>query len=167
MTATIIQISRSRGGVPKRAIAEGILTVTGIEGDSCAHPEFHGGPKQAVLLIAFESLEELKALGYPLFPGALGENLTTSGLDRRQIRVGQRFHVGEAVVEITKVRVPCATLNRYNGDGRIIQKAVYDERVKAGDPSTAVWGMAGFYASVVKPGLIRANDIITLSDPVV
>ncbi len=109
----------------------------------------------------------MTAAGFPVFAGALGENLTTTGLDRRQIRIGQRYQAGDAMIQITKLRVPCATLNRYNSEGRVIQKAVYDERAKAGDPSTPVWGLAGFYASVVKTGMLRANDIITLSDPVV
>ena len=87
MTGTIIQINISRGGVPKRPIPEGVITPLGLEGDLCAHPEIHGGPRQAVLLIAAETVDELIARGYPLYYGALGENLTTRGLDRRQLRL--------------------------------------------------------------------------------
>jgi len=51
MTGSILQVSVSRGGVPKRAIPEGTLTLTGLDGESHAHPDIHGGPRQAVLLI--------------------------------------------------------------------------------------------------------------------
>jgi MOSC domain-containing protein YiiM len=104
VTGSILQINISRGGVPKRPVSESVATPLGLEGDVCAHPEIHGGPRQAVLLIASEAVEELIARGYPLFFGALGENFTTRGLDRRAFRLGQRFRLGGAVIELTKVR---------------------------------------------------------------
>lgn len=100
-------------------------------------------------------------MGYPVFPGAMGENITTRGLDRRQMRIGQRYRIGQIIVQLTKVRVPCAALDVY---GPSIKTAVYDARVKAGDPDTAVWGLSGFYASVSDGGSIREQDIISLLD---
>src|ERR1700730_2611327 len=150
MNGTVLQVSISRGGVPKRAILEGDIGPLGIAGDGYAHPQIHGGPKQAVLLIASEAIDELTALGYPLYPGALGENITTLGVDRARWRAGQRWRVGQAVIDPTKVRPPCETLSVY---GAGIQKAVYDAQVKAGDPSSPRWALAGFYASVVQTGI--------------
>lgn len=157
--ASILQINISRGGVPKRPVAEAEVTPLGISGDLCAHPQIHGGPRQALLLITSEGIDELIALGYPLFHGALGENLTTRGLERRTLRIGQRWRIGEIVVEFTKIRGPCDTLNIY---GRDIQKAICDSQVKAGDPASPRWGLSGFYASVIQPGVIRAGDPVTL-----
>jgi len=71
MTGKILQLNISTGGVPKRPVPKVMLTANGLEGDTFAHPKIHGGPRQAVLLLSTESIEELKALGYPLFPGAL------------------------------------------------------------------------------------------------
>jgi MOSC domain-containing protein YiiM len=164
MTGSIIQINISPGGLPKRPIPEATITAEGILGDRWAHPDIHGGPRQALLLITSEGIEELIAQGYPLFPGALGENLTTAGLDRRQMRVGQRYRVGEIFVELTKVRAPCITLDVY---GPAIKKAIYDAQVNAGDPSTPLWGLSGFYARVLKVGNLRPQDIIELVDQVV
>jgi MOSC domain-containing protein YiiM len=164
MTGEILHINVSPGGVPKRPIQEAIVTSAGIRGDQWAHPDIHGGPRQAILLITSEGLDELIAQGFPLYPGALGENLTTRGLDRRQMRVGQRYRAGEVFLELTKLRGPCTTLDVY-GPG--IQRAVYDAQVKAGDPSSIRWGLGGFYAQVLKPGTIRPHDIITLVDQVV
>ncbi|PYT12521.1 MAG: hypothetical protein DMG59_23190 [Acidobacteria bacterium] len=161
MTGSILQINVSRGGLPKRAIPEAELTLLSIAGDLCAHPQFHGGPRQALLLISSEGIDELAALGFPLFHGALGENITTRGLDRRMWRVGQRWRIGPAVIEFTKIRVPCENLDIY---GAGIQKAMYDARVKAGDSGSPRWGLSGFYASVILPGTIRPGDPISLMD---
>ena len=164
MTGSILQINVSPGGLPKRPIAEAAVTVEGIQGDSWANPQVHGGPNQAVLLVTSEGIDELIAEGYQLYPGALGENLTTHGLDRRHIRTGQRFRVGEVFLEITKLRAPCRNLDVY---GPEIKKAVYDAQVKAGDPASPRWGLGGFYARVLRAGVIRPHDIIALVDQVV
>ena len=159
MTGKIVQINVSPGGLPKRAIAEGYLTPEGVQGDSWAHPRFHGGPEKAVLLLAAETVDELAARGYPVFYGALGENLTTWGLDRRQLRIGQQLRVGGSLIEITRIRVPCASLDVY---GPELKKEIYDSRVKADDPQSPRWGMSGFYARVLQPGYVRPDDIIAL-----
>ncbi|MEO7144606.1 MAG: MOSC domain-containing protein [Bryobacteraceae bacterium] len=164
MTGSIVQINISRGGLPKRPIPSGMVTPLGLAGDVCAHPQVHGGPKKAVLLLCAETVEELAAQGFPVFPGALGENLTTRGLDRRQLRIGQRFRVGQVFLELTAIRTPCSTLDVY---GMAIREAIYDAEVKAGDPSSQRCGMSGFYASIVRAGAIRQNDIIALVDEAV
>lgn len=164
MTGSVVQINVSRGGVPKYPIPRCFIGPLGVEGDSHAHPEYHGGPRQAILLLCSEAIEELKGCGYPLFPGALGENFTLRGIDRRQMRAGQRYRIGEAFVELTKVRAPCKTLDVY---GPSIKSEIYDPQVKAGDVSSPRWALSGFYASIVLSGNVRQNDIISLVDQVV
>jgi MOSC domain-containing protein YiiM len=163
-SGSILQINVSRGGVLKRGVAEAEITPLGIAGDLHANPQIHGGPLQALLLITAEGIDELTAVGFPLFYGALGENLTTAGLDRRMLRAGQRYRAGQAVIELTRIRIPCATLDIY---GTGIQKAMYDHLVKAGDPASPRWGLSGFYASVVQPGALRVGDPIVLLDQAV
>lgn len=124
-----------------------------------AHPQIHGGPRQAVLIISAEVVEELQSRGYPVFYGALGENLTTRGLDRREMRLGHRLRAGSAVLEITKVRGPCYQLDVY---GPAIKQEIYDAQVKAGDYTSPRWGMSGFYARVIEPGSVQAADEISL-----
>jgi hypothetical protein len=96
MQGAIVQVNISPGGLPKRAIAEGWIAPLGIEGDLHAHPNIHGGPLKAILIVASEVVDALTARGYPLFYGALGENLTTRGIDIRRIRIGDQFRVGGA-----------------------------------------------------------------------
>jgi len=159
VTGTIVQINLSPGGLPKRPVAAGMITPLGLEGDSWAHPQIHGGPTQAVLIIAAETIDELRSRGYPVFYGALGENLTTRGLNPRALRIGQHWRAGAAILEITKVRGPCTSLDIY---GPAIKQEIYDEQVKAGDAASPRWGMSGFYARVIQPGPIHPNDAILL-----
>lgn len=161
MLGSVLQINVSPGGVPKFPIPEGRVTRLGIEGDAHRHPQFHGGPTRALLLISSEVIAALISEGYPLFYGALGENITMQGIDHLQMRTGQRYRLGEAVIELTKVRVPCTQLDVY-GPG--IKAAIYDKQVKAEDPSSPRWAMSGFYTSVIQPGVVRQNDIIALID---
>ena len=156
-SALILQVNTSPGGLPKRAIAGGFITPLGLEGDLHAHPNIHGGPQKAILLIAAEVIEDFTTRGYPLFHGALGENLTTRGLDVRALRIGDQLRAGGATLEITKPRSPCLQLDVY---GPAIKQEIYDTLVKKRDPSSPHWGMSGFYTRVITPGPVGAGDII-------
>ncbi len=147
----------SAGGLPKRAVAGGSLTVEGLAGDQHAHPQIHGGPEKAVLVVAAETIEALKARGYPLFYGALGENLTTLGLDIQALRIGDELRAGAARLRITKPRGPCRQLDVY---GEALKTEIYDARVKARDATSPLWGLSGLYAAVVEEGEVREGDAI-------
>lgn len=157
MTGQISQLNISPGGLPKRPLLQAAVTPGGMEGDSWAHPKYHGGPKQALLLIGEEVLDELKLLGYPMFAGALGENLTTKGLDYSQLRAGQQFRLGsQCEIELTKLREPCRSLDVYNREGLgKIQKLLKLE------------GRGGWYAQVLHGGLLFPGDVISLRAQVV
>jgi MOSC domain-containing protein YiiM len=159
MQGIIVQVSTSLGGIPKRAIAEGLIGSLGIEGDLHAHPGIHGGPRKAILLASAEVIEDLTARGYPLFFGAIGENLTTRGIEMRRIRVGERLRAGGALLEITQPRGPCSALDVY---GASLRTEIYDAGVKALDPASPHWGMSGWYAAVIEPGPVRPGDIIAV-----
>lgn len=156
---TIVQVSISPGGLPKRAIAESYITPLGLEGDRHAHPHIHGGPRQAILLIASEVVDDLAARGYPVFYGALGENLTTRGIDFRHLRVGDQIEAGGALLEITKPRGPCTQLDIY---GENLKYEIYDKQVKALDHTSPRWGKSGFYAGVLSPGPVGPGDPIAV-----
>jgi MOSC domain-containing protein YiiM len=159
---TIVQVNTSRGGLPKRAVPGGFISEMGLEGDEHAHAAIHGGPRKAVLLIAAEIVDDLAARGYPLFYGALGENLTTRGIPIRELRIGDCLEAGGALLEITQPRGPCSALFVY---GESLKNEIYDARVKALDPSSPRWGMSGFYARVLKPGYVSPNDSVRLLNP--
>jgi MOSC domain-containing protein YiiM len=157
----LTQISRSNGGMPKRAVTGPVMVGSdGVEGDRHRDLRFHGGPEKAVLMIAAELIENLRARGFPVYAGAMGENFTVSGLDPRLWRAGQCYRVGnDVVIELTTLRQPCLNLDVY---GPEIKAELYDARCKSGDVESAKWALGGFYARVIRPGILLAGAPIAL-----
>lgn len=84
-----------------------VLT-TGLAGDRQADPAQHGGPDKAVYAYAAEDLEWWSGvLRRPVPPASFGENLTTVGLDLTTAVIGEQWHVGSAVLEVSEPRTPC------------------------------------------------------------
>lgn len=161
MTGILTHICRSNGGIPKQVVPGPVmLTPEGVEGDRHRNLKYHGGPDKAVLMIDSDTLDDLRAAGYSVYPGALGENLTVSGLDRSRWRTGQRYSIGDGpIIELTTLRVPCLNLDIY---GPPIKKEMYDSACKAGNPDTPRWARGGFYARVIRGGLLVPGAPITL-----
>lgn len=111
-----------------------------------------------VHLIAVERFEELRAEGFDLAPGDVGENITTRGLDLPALPVGTRLRLGrEAVVEVTGLRNPCVQLDAFRAglmaaclgqgaDGALVRKA-------------------GIMGIVVGAGDVRPGDVIAVDLP--
>jgi MOSC domain-containing protein YiiM len=110
-----------------------------------------------VHLIHAELFDELRARGFVVEAGDLGENVTTSGIDLLALPAGTKLHLGaEAIVEITGLRNPCiqldhfqkglmaATLDR-DADGNLIRKAgvmsivIAEGDVRPGDEIRIEW----------------------------
>ena len=107
----IHQLNVSPGGVPKRPVPRARLTPLGLEGDAVRHADIHGGPDRALCLYALERIEALRAEGHPVFPGSLGENVTTVGVDFDALEPGDRLALGpEALVEVVSYTTPCRTI---------------------------------------------------------
>jgi len=167
MRGEIIQVNISPGGVPKRAVPQAFIGPLGLEGDGHAHPDIHGGPLKAVLAVSAEAVDALIAGGFPLFYGALGENLTVRGIEARWLRSGQRWRAGQAVIELTTLRAPCSSLAAYDLPDRTLRSAIWDDSLKAGNTASPLWGLGGFYASVVQPGEVRPGDRFALLEQAV
>ena len=147
MDGTIIAVSRSADytfSKPNEASIH-LLAGLGVEGD------IHSGEKvkhrsrvkrdpdqpnlRQVHLIHAELHDELRARGFDVSPGHMGENITTRGIDLISLPKGTRLHLGrEAVVEVTGLRDPCEQLDDFqvgllkacvakDADGKIIRKA--------------------------------------------
>ena len=155
------QISRSTGGIPKWAAPEPVMMdATGLEGDGHRDFRHHGGPDKAVLMISAELIDDLAARGFPIHYGALGENLTVSGFDPHLWRAGQRYRIGEdAVIELTRLRTPCVSLYVY---GQPLTAELYDQQCEANDVTSPHWAHGGFYARVVRPGLVSVGAPVVL-----
>src|ERR1700693_4300207 len=102
-----------RTGIYKEPVAGRVgLRMLGLEGDFQADPSVHGGPEKAAYVYPSEHYSYFRELlGRPdLSPGFFGENLTTEGLLEDEVRVGDVFRVGTAVVQVTTPRTPCFKL---------------------------------------------------------
>ena len=148
MPARVLQVNVSNGGVPKRAVGAAVVRRDGLEGDAVNHPKVHGGPERAVCLFPVELIRALQDEGHPIFPGAVGENLTVAGLDWSALEVGDEVAVGEEVVLQLASRVePCNTIKAYFADGNF--KRIKPDRA----PGETRW-----YARVLREGTVRPGD---------
>jgi MOSC domain-containing protein YiiM len=151
LSATIVQISVSRRGVPKLPIAEARVTSRGLTGDD-HRPGIHGGPDRALCLFAAERIEALAAEGHPIAPGSTGENITTRGLDWDQVFPGARLRLGsEVIIEITSYTTPCKTIRHCFAGGAF--NRIHHSRHP---------GWSRTYARVLQQGLIHRGTPITL-----
>jgi MOSC domain-containing protein YiiM len=114
--------------------------------------------RRQVHLIHGELLDELRAAGFAVKPGDLGENVTTRGLDVLALPAGTRLHMGrEAVIEVTGLRNPCAQLDRFQTG---LMAAVLD-RDAEGRPVRK----SGIMGVVLSGGEVRAGDPIRVELP--
>jgi MOSC domain-containing protein YiiM len=127
----------------------GAIRVEGVNlaGDDQADRRVHGGPDKAVYAYAMEDYAWWSTQVGPVGPGTFGENLTTVGLDLTASCVGDRWHVGTTVLEVSQPRSPCFKLGIRMGDD--------------GFPRTFMAaGRPGAYLRIVQSGVIEAGDHI-------
>ena len=164
MSAVVTAVSRS----PRHRFSKHnepwirLLAGLGVEGDAHAGEKVqHRSRKRwtphlpnlrQVHLIHCELHDALRAAGFTVAPGDMGENLTTRGIDLLALPTGTRLHLGDAaVVEVTGLRNPCVQLDRFqeglmaatlgrDEQGELVRKAgimgivLADGDVRPGDP---------------------------------
>ena len=111
-----------------------------------------------VHLIHGELFDELRAAGFTVYPGDMGENVTTAGVDLLALPTGTILRLGdEAVVEITGLRNPCRQLNDFQPG---LMQATLDR-----DADGNLIRKAGVMAIVLTGGDIRPGDAIKVELP--
>src|SRR5690242_17027032 len=126
MNAKVVAVSRSKSHSFSKSTEMRIrlLKGLGVEGD--AHmgetvkhrSRVRVDPTQPNLrqvhLVHAELHDELKAAGFKVHPGDIGENITTSGLDLLGLPTGAVLRIGQtAVIRITGLRNPCKQLDGF------------------------------------------------------
>jgi hypothetical protein len=107
-----------------------------------------------VHLIQAELFEELRLAGFAVTPGALGENVTTAGIDLLALPRGTTLRLGRAaLVELTGLRNPCRQIDENIGRGAMASVLEH-----AADGSLI--RKAGVMAVVLEPGEVRAGDSV-------
>jgi MOSC domain-containing protein YiiM len=115
-----MQINISPGGVPKLPVPRAALGPLGLDGDKHRDRRNHGGPTRALCLYGIEQIRTLQAEGHTVVPGAIGENLTTEGIDTGALRPGDRLQIGDDIlIEITGYTTPCQNIAPWFVDERI------------------------------------------------
>jgi MOSC domain-containing protein YiiM len=134
----------------------GPVLVDGVNlaGDDQADRRVHGGSDKAVYAYASEDYDWWTKTTGPLEAGTFGENLTTTGIDLTAARIGDRWRVGSAVLEVSQPRMPCFKLGIRMGDDAFPAKFE-----SAGRP--------GAYLRIVTAGVIDVGDRIEVvpADP--
>ena len=143
MEAKLAQLNVSQGGMPKLPVDRARVTRFGVEGDVQRNLKYHGGANRAVCLFSVEGYDWLREKGIDLENGAVGENFTMRGIDLNSLSKGDRLRVGECLIEITDVRVPCRSLKKWHGElDRLIV------------------GRSGWVAKVVEEAVVKQGDAI-------
>lgn len=163
MTGRVVFVGRDPAHRFSKTPREGIhlLAGLGVEGD--AHlgetvkhrSRVAKDPSQPNLrqihLIHAELHDELRARGFDVAPGDMGENVTTRGVDLLGLPRGARLHLGgAAVVEITGLRNPCKQLDRFRPG---LMAAVLDRDARGG-----LVRKAGVMGVVLAGGEVRPAD---------
>lgn len=134
-----------------KSAVDGRVAIRGhnLEGDRQSDLAVHGGPHKAVYAYAFEHYDYWAGQlpGIDLSMGHFGENLTTGGLDENEVRIGDRYRFGSAVLQAAQPRMPCFKLAIRFGLPDMVRR---------------FWlsGRSGIYFAVVEEGSIAAGDAI-------
>ena len=112
-------------------------------------PKYHGGKDQAVYLYSQIDYDWWsKKLNRDLLPGTFGENLTLSNFGTSNLKIGDRFHINNIIIEVTMARIPCATLAAKMKDTSFVKVFKHAKR-------------PGAYTRVIKEGELQIGDKAT------
>lgn len=141
----------TKTGINKRPTEQRVSIVDlGIEGDAICNLKHHGGLDQAIYFYSRADYDWWEnKLGKPCAAGLFGENFTVDGPKSAEVCIGDRFTVGDVVLETTSPRIPCNTLNRRMDDPKF--GAVFRQAERP-----------GWYCRVLQRGVVQVNNPVTL-----
>lgn len=126
------------------------LDTLNLEGDRQADLTVHGGTDKAVYAYPAEHLPLWNAeLGTTFGPGTFGENLTTRGWREDEVRIGDVWSWGEAVLQVSEPRSPCYKLATVTGRPALLKRVVQS-------------GRTGWYFRVLQPGRVPVAGSLRL-----
>ncbi|MGQ9545567.1 MAG: MOSC domain-containing protein [Dehalococcoidia bacterium] len=142
--AKIVAVCKSEEkGTRKEAVAGGFLKEDyGLVGD--AHADCY--TYRQVSLLALESIDKMRGLGFDVGPGDFAENITTQGLELTSLLPGTRISIGKDVMlEVTQIGKEC-----HSGC------AIYQQIGRC------IMPREGIFAKVIRGGLVQAGDQLTV-----
>jgi MOSC domain-containing protein YiiM len=170
MTSEVLAVHRSSSHSFSKYPEDGITLVEGlgVAGDAHAGATVQHRSRvrrdpsapnlRQVHLLQSELFDDLLEEGHAVFPGDLGENITTSGIDLLALPAGTCLRIGAvAEVELTGLRNPCSQIDKFQPG---LTAKVLDR-----DANGALVRKAGVMAVVRRPGVVRAGDPIVVQLP--
>jgi MOSC domain-containing protein YiiM len=145
-------INISNGGVPKLPRESCFVGLDGLQGDRQRDLRYHGGRERAVCLYSLDLIEALRAEGHSITPGAIGENLTVSGLLWADMVPGATVEVGAVVLQLTDYAAPCSNIARSFERRQYVR---VNQKVHAG------WSR--LYARVLTEGTVQIGDTLRIA----
>ena len=140
--AKIIAVCKSnRKGTRKQDIVEGFLKKDcGLIGDAHADCCTH----RQVSLLAIESINNMRGMGFDVGPGDFAENLTTEGISLVSLPVSTYITIGEGVIlQVTQIGKECHS-------GCAIRRQT----------GKCIMPKEGVFARVIRGGPVKAGDVI-------
>lgn len=135
-----ISISKNKGEKKKNVDSARLVIDRGIEGDA------HFGSQRQVSLLPLESFVKVKHELLNVQPGDFAENITTTGIDLSQIKIGDTITLGENVkLKIMQIGKKCH-------NGCQIKKLVGD----------CIMPREGVFVDVIEGGKISVGDKVVL-----
>ena len=131
-----------------------VLDKETVANDSIADRRVHGGIHKACYLFSVKHYPYWKKR-YPDLEwnwGMFGENLSVSEMDETQIRIGDIYKIGSALVQISQPREPCFKLGVRFGTQQILKEFIE-------------YGFPGAYVKVLEEGQVSSGDNLSLVKP--
>ena len=149
--------NRPTGIFKEEVVMPAWLAREGLTGDAQADRRVHGGPEKALHQYPVAHYARLAArfpgAATDLKPGSMGENLSVAGWDETGICIGDRFCLGDAVIEVSQPRSPCWKIDeRYGtlGMARFIEEE----------------GLTGWYFRIIEEGCVEPGcDFTRIANP--
>jgi len=139
-------------GIYKKAVNQPILLGNQcVQNDEVSDRKHHGGEFKACYLFSEDHYEYWKNL-YPNLDwelGMFGENLTVSGLNEKDIRIGDIYKIGSALVQVTQPREPCFKFGVKFGTQEVLKQFIDH-------------GFPGTYVRVLEEGFIKTGNTFEL-----
>lgn len=121
----------------------------GLEGDQQADRKHHGGVQMALHLYPLDhhAFWQRDLGGHELLaqPGAFGSNLAIHNIDETMVRLGDRFSLGTALIEVSQPRMPCWKIEHRFGRAGMVATIIETAR-------------CGWYFRVIEEGSAQAGD---------
>lgn len=127
------------------------ITQLGLDGDEQANAKNHGGPHMAVHHYPFDHHAFWREqIGDHLLlddAGAFGSNMSVTGLTENDVKLGDCFQLGSAVLEVSQPRMPCWKIEHRFGQTGMVAKIIKT-------------GKSGWYYRVITEGTAQAGDML-------